>query len=388
MWIEVLNIGKVVISAMTRLNVPPCSAPSLLETSRGRNPHHALTARERNVLAGFKEAAGRTELLRLDLPVPNNNRIYAKCEFQNPTGSHYDRVYPLLLEILLENGFTPDKYGLVETSSGNATPAFVRVCRELGFEAWAVLPRAEELSETRLRLTKNEGASVVHPDPCVDGYGLVGVANRMLRLIRESRGWEKPLWSPNHSAISETLDAMLPLAQEIVDAVERIDYFLGIPGNGTTLCGVGAPLKEAFPEMRIIAAEPRSNPGLFLLKHPEMREKYLRDGTLPDLEPSPLVHEYKIRMPGSGCYGMAERFPHILDSVKLVDSVRQIDDEGREWEKPLHGGKSANELLFEAHGIRVGNTSAASLMAALELAEKVSGKNILLIFYDLKEGRY
>ncbi len=93
-------------------------------------------------------------------------------------------------------------------------------------------------------------------------------------------------------------------------------------------------------------------------------------------------------MPGAGCYGLAEKFPHILASVPLVDGVKQVDDAKGEWEKPLVGGKSANDLLFEAHGIRVGITSAAALMVALEMAERVRGKNFLLVLYDLKEGRY
>jgi len=213
----------------------------------------------------------------------------------------------------------------------------------------------------------------------------------MLRLIRESRTWKKRLWSPNHSIVAETVDAIRPMAVEIVDKLDKIDYFIGIPGNGTTLYGIGAPLKGAFPGMKVVAVEPYSNPGLFLLKYPHMKETYAKRRELPQTEPTPKeenIHDYKIPMPGAGCYGVAEFFPHIKASVALVDAIRQIDDKNKEWEKKVLGGKTVNELLFEAHGINVGITSAASIMVALEIAETVRDKNFVLIFYDRLEGRY
>jgi|GEM_PF-3482428 len=376
---------------MKRIELPLRVAKSLYDYGGRKGKAQAVSSRDQKILNEFKVAAGRTNLLKLDIPVLNGNKIYAKCEFENPTGSHYDRVYPYLIEILLKMGFTQDRFGLVETSSGNATPAFVQLCKALNYDAWAVLPRADELSKTRIAMTAKKGAGIVHPDPRIDGYGLPGIAKRMLRLIRESRTWEKQLWSPNHSIAAETIDAIQPMATEIADKLDKIDYFIGIPGNGTTLYGVGAPLKAAFPETRIIAVEPYSNPGLFLLKYPKLKEIYIKRGELPQTEPTPNeedVHEYKIMMPGAGCYGIAELFPHIRASVNLVDSIRQIDDKNKEWEKSIVGGKTANELLFEGHGIRVGITSAASLMVALEIAEKVRDKNFVLIFYDRLEGRY
>jgi len=54
----------------------------------------------------------------------------------------------------------------------------------------------------------------------------------------------------------------------------------------------------------------------------------------------------------------------------------------------MHAGKSVNDLLLEAHGFKVGSTSAASLMVALEIAERVHDKTIVMIFYDKLEGRY
>jgi len=376
---------------MKCLSPPKRVAGSLLEQCKARNGERRLTEKEMRLLAQYKESAGRTELLKLDLSIPNKNRIYAKCEFQNPTGSHYDRVYPNLIEILLRTNYTPDRFDLVETSSGNATPAFTRLCKELGYNVWAVLPRPEELSKKRINMSSSAGAKVIHADPQLDGYGLPGVAKRMLRLIRESRNWQKPIWSPNHSIVAETVEAIFPVTAETMTGLDTVDYYIGVAGNGTTLYGIGAPLKSLIPRMKVIAIEPHSNPGMFLLKYPHMKEHYECTGELPQLDPTPELNEpkdYIITMPGSGCYGLAEYFPHIIASIDLVDGIRQIDDKNREWEKPIRKEKTANDLLFEAHGIRVGITSAASLMVAFEIASKVYDKNIVIVFYDLVKGRY
>ena len=374
---------------MKRLIPAEKKAPGLCDAGRRREFARELTTEEKFIFDGLMAGIRRTNLLKLDIPVPNGNRIFAKCEFEQLTGSHYDRVYPFLVKILLEGGFTPEKYGLVETSSGNASISFARACNAFGYESWAVLPRSEEISAARIKLTSDEGTHIVHPNPLVDGYGLPGIAKRMLRLIRESRDWKKPLWSPDHSRVHDSIESILSLAQEIADELDSIDFFVGIPGNGTTLYGVGVPLKSAFHGMQVVAVEPYSNPGLFLLMHPEMKNIYMAKGDLPEIAPSPdSIHEYKIRMPGSGCYGLADIFPHIVASVPFVDSIRQIDDKNAEWEKPMHAGKSVNDLLLEAHGFKVGSTSAASLMVALEIAERVHDKTIVMIFYDKLEGRY
>ncbi|WP_016587355.1 pyridoxal-phosphate dependent enzyme, partial [Yersinia pestis] len=43
---------------------------------------------------------GNTELIELKNLSINNNSLFSKCEFNNPTGSHKDRTFLHILNIL------------------------------------------------------------------------------------------------------------------------------------------------------------------------------------------------------------------------------------------------------------------------------------------------
>src|SRR5688572_25094453 len=75
---------------------------------------------------------GNTNLYKIrHIEVPNGNKIFAKEEYQNPTGSHYDRVYPYLLYEAEKRGvISPSTTTIVENSSGNAGASAAWACRE------------------------------------------------------------------------------------------------------------------------------------------------------------------------------------------------------------------------------------------------------------------
>ena len=98
-----------------------------------------------NLLAELKkieEGVGDTELVELsNMDVPNGNRIFAKLEYENPSGNLYDRVYThLLRDQLLSGKIVPGKTHIVQTTSGNAGTAIARIGTKLGFDVTVVLP--------------------------------------------------------------------------------------------------------------------------------------------------------------------------------------------------------------------------------------------------------
>ncbi len=96
----------------------------------------------RQRLKGLCRAVGKTTLFEL-WPgcFPNEVRVFAKAEYTNPTGSHYDRIYSHLFEAHLTK-FLKGRYDmLVEVSSGNAAASFVWFCRQLEFPCAVNLPR-------------------------------------------------------------------------------------------------------------------------------------------------------------------------------------------------------------------------------------------------------
>ncbi len=319
--------------------------------------------------AGNTEA---TDLSNFGLNVPNGNKIIAKLEFQNvPTNSHYDRIYPYLFWCWERTGISPETHDVIETSSGNATPAFANVAKRLGYSAYCVLPN--EISELRRGMSKKEGGIVVVSDPEKDGLGVVGASKRqwkeLVGRIKERKGNPKmkQLMSINHSQVSESLVPMRILVDEVLETmlgriVDCIDCFVGVAGNGTTLYGIGSEMKTVFEDLKIIALEPRQQAALHRIKYPDA--KIREDGEKLT----------EIIMPGSGAQGI--EFPHLEASAELVDRVRLV--EAGEW-------VNAREKFEACSGIALGHTSAASLMVAMEYAQQVENQVIFTIFYDLLE---
>ena len=328
---------------------------------------------EKNRTEQFKKLArrsGNTPLVDVSsygITVPNGNRIIAKFEFQNfPTHSHYDRVYPYLFWCWEQTGIGPHTHEVMETSSGNASPAFANVAKELGYTPYCVVPK--EISERRRSFSEKEGGIVIVSES-EDGFGVPGAANRqkkeLIKRIKErmKKPELKRLVSINHSQVSEALVPMRILVGEVVRAVkEKIDCFVGIAGNGTTLYGIGSELKRIFPEMKVWALEPRKQAGLYQMKYP----------TSPFKENGEELTE--IIMPGSGVKGL--NFPHLNASVEIVDNVRLV--EAGEWAE-------TEETFENASNISLGYTSSASLMAALEYSREVENQTIFTVFYDLLE---
>jgi len=355
-------------------------ATSILET--GKSPLSwkpekglvELSPERKKLFAELKKIPGNTSLVELDLL---NNNLFVKLEYENkPTGSHYDRVYPYLLECLEKISITPDKFVLVENSSGNATPAFGFFAKKLGYETIAFLPA--ELSKVRQKLSIEQCDKVVVADEEKHGWGVFGAANAMKeaivlnKKIRENNPDSKRLYCVNHSQVLESLDAVSSIVNEVAKQLKgKIpDYFLGIAGNGTILYGVGKALKEKFPSIKIIGIESFERPVLHLLKYPGSYEKeFGKPVSIAEMKGKDFF------APGTGALGVD--FPHIHSSVELVEDVILVNRE------------ETKKALKELHekGYEIGHTSAMSFVAAEKLGEKTKGKNILILFYD-QANRY
>lgn len=336
------------------------------------------------ILRAARKAASRTPLVdlgSLGVEVPNNNKIVAKLEMRcspdlpvNPDaqGSHYYRVYPRLIEMLLHHSITPDEYALIEVSSGSVGEALAHLAKMVGFEAHCIFPA--EISEKRRNLTAVHGGIIHLPDQEIDGFGIPAAVNRLKRMLAAKELNGKKLYCPNHAHIMETSQALADIPLEILGQLPSLgatkpDIFICAAGNGSSIYSISAPFRILGAVDRIIAFEYRDNPGFFELKYPGRYEKEI--GSLPDFSPT-RSRVAGMSMPGcSGTYGLD--FPYLRASVGLVDEVRLVGN--TEWEK-------AQQMLREKTGLFVGPTSAASLMISLRIAREVHDKTILVIFYD------
>jgi [CysO sulfur-carrier protein]-thiocarboxylate-dependent cysteine synthase len=205
---------------------------------------------------------GSTPLVELGRLSPPGRRIYAKLEGQNPSGSIKDRIALAMVEAAgLEQG-----QELLEPTSGNTGISLALVSKLKGLRLTCVLP--ENATAERRTLLELYGARIIDSPAEQGSNGAVRVAQEMaardsryVMLFQYANEW-------NPRAHYEGTGA------EIVRELDRVDALVAGLGTGGTLMGTGARLREAWPDVQIVAAEPL--PG-----DPVMGLRSLEDGYVP-----------------------------------------------------------------------------------------------------------
>lgn len=334
---------------------------------------------------------GNTPLLGLN--TPNHSLILIKTESQNPTESHYDRVYIQTLKRLEMEGIIKPGDELYEVTSGSAGISFGWLCSRLGYKANVFVPAS--ISEARKQELRNFG---VHLVEVPEGY--VPEASKeewkqFTGIVRTNRykpekhvtdefsvitgtGSDKRICLINHSEnpiTPRSLEAIGTEISEVLSPGVGIDYFVTILGNGSNTSGITAGLRERFidrkmkrswPYMQIIGVEDWDNPVQFEARYPGEYER--RYGHVPSYKAQ--------KMFGSSAKGTRLRFMdlNLLDDIKLIpDNV---------WQRYMRKYNASREPV---EGI--GASSAAALIVAQQVAQEHPASIVLTVFYD-KGDRY
>ena len=196
------------------------------------------------VASSLLDLIGDTPLVELRQLSPSGRTIYAKLEGQNPTGSTKDRVALAMVEAAqLEPG-----QELLEPTSGNTGISLALVAKLKGLKLTCVMP-ANATAERRA-LLELYGATVIE-SPAEQG------SNGAVRLAQEIAERE-----PRYVMLFQYANEANPRAHyegtgaEIARELARVDAFVAGLGTGGTLMGAGRRLREAFPDVQVVAAEP------------------------------------------------------------------------------------------------------------------------------------
>jgi cysteine synthase B len=211
------------------------------------------------------DLVGNTPLVELRRFAPKPSvRVYAKLEGQNPTGSIKDRIAKAMLHSArLEPGAR-----IIEPTSGNTGISLALICKLRGYRLTCVMP--ENATEERKRLLELYGAEIVY-SPGEEG------SNGAVRLAQEIVERDPSLFMPFQYANEANPRAHYEgTGAEIVAALDRVDVLVAGLGTGGTLMGVGARLRERWPDVVVAAAEPL--PG-----DPVMGLRSLEDGYVPPI---------------------------------------------------------------------------------------------------------
>jgi cysteine synthase A len=186
-------------------------------------------------------------LVRVDSP--DGTTVAAKIESKNPGGSAKDRPALAMVEAAEREGAIEPGDALVEPTSGNTGIGLAVVAAAKGYDLTVVMPASK--SPERRGIMRAYGAEI----ELVEG-DISTAKDRVDELEAEGmhqlRQFENPANPEAHYRTT---------GPEILDQIgdREIDALVAGVGTGGTITGTGRRLREAFPEMEIVAVEPADN---------------------------------------------------------------------------------------------------------------------------------
>lgn len=245
-------------------------------------------------------AYGITETPLVDLSemAPDGIQLYAKAEWQLPTGSLKDRIAASMMAGAKNRGLFGRGTRLLEPSSGNTGIALARIARLESVPLTVLVP--DNVSSERIELLSTFGADVVLT-PGAEGSN--GAVRRAEKLARED-GYT--MLHQYENAGNPDAHA-LTTGPEIIDQLGRLghgrlDAFVATLGTGGTLTGTARTLRPAYPGLQVIAAEPPSGELISGLRS-------MADGYIPPVF-DPLVLDGKLLVRTRDSITMTRRLLH------------------------------------------------------------------------------
>jgi cysteine synthase len=166
---------------------------------------------------------------------------------------------------------------------------------------------------------------------------------------------------------------MTALGKELIDdftqqGLQRVDYYLSALGNGSSLRGVGALLRDQLGS-HLIGVEPIECPTNFVACYPGRFER--------DYRRLPTHSRHHLIGTGAWDYDADRRvdfeFPNTQHMLPQLDDIELVADS--EW-------RAASQELQDEYQQFVGSTSAACFVAARRILARDPGATVLIMFYD------
>lgn len=280
------------------------------------------------------ERIGNTPLLSLpQFPgISPQVEIFAKAEWYNPGGSVKDRAALSMIREGERSGALTRGKTIIDATSGNTGIAYAMIGAALGYRVTLAVPA--NASSERKRLLSAYGATVIYTDPLEGTDGAQLYVKKLVADHPEEYFYPDQYNNPaNWQAHYRTTS--LEIYKQTGNAVT---HFVAGIGTSGTFVGTGRRLKEINPAIRCISFQPDTPlHGLEGLKH-------LQTAMVPGIYDTKLADEH-LEVSTDAAHEMARR-------------------------------------LAKTEGILVGVSSAASMVAALQIAQRLNEGVVVTIFPD------
>ena len=265
-----------------------------------------------------------------------NTNIYVKLEKYNAAGSIKDRAVLGMLQQAIKEEKIKSNTILIEATSGNTGIALAMLGAIYKIPVIIVMP--ETMSLERRKLIQAYGAKLILTS---GEKGMQGSIDEMNRLIADNE---------NYMSLSQFDNPANPMihyqttGKEILQQLPDVEIFVAGIGTGGTFSGIAKRLKEANPDIRCIAGEPKD---------------------------SAIISGYKAgphKIQGIGANFIPKNFnKDLADDVMLISNEDAIEE---------------TKNFVRTTGILVGISSGANIALAKRLAKYYPDKKIVTIAPD------
>jgi cysteine synthase A len=280
---------------------------------------------------------GNTPLIKI------SDKVYAKAELLNPTGSIKDRPASYIINDAEKNGLLKKGDTIIEATSGNMGISFAWLAAERGYNCKIVMP--SNMSEERKQMLRLFGAELIEVDA-----GDFDGAIRLRNELSEKNGWFNcNQFDSELNVLSHRQTTAKEIINQVSDIGETVSAFITGTGTGGTLMGAGLTLKTKFPFMDVVAVEPDESPVM--------------SGGQPGLH---------------GIQGIGDGSKFLVD-LKHVDLIVRIETEE---------AKERARQLSKEMGIFVGISAGANILAAERYVKQTNPEGIVVTFLCDRGERY
>jgi cysteine synthase A len=286
-------------------------------------------------------AIGGTSLVRLRHVVPEGcAEVWAKLEWENPTGSMKDRAALAIVEAAERDGRLAPGGTLVEYTGGSTGTSLAFVCAAKGYVCKIVT--SDAFSQEKRDHMKALGADLV----LVPSEGGLTTKKLILDMIEKARELSEGAFWSDQLNNEDSVAGYFALGEEVWRQTEgRVDAFVHCVGTGASSRGVATRLKEHKPGVSLVVVEPAES------------------AVLSGGEPGP----HKIEGVGIGYQ------PPLYDA-SLVDRVVAV---------PTESAKEMSRRLARDEGLFAGTSSGANVAAAIEVARELGPeKTVVTLMAD------
>ncbi|HTE09075.1 MAG TPA: cysteine synthase family protein [Flavitalea sp.] len=177
--------------------------------------------------------------------------ILAKKEWLQIGGSVKARAAYFIIRDAVETGALSDRTILMDATSGNTGIAYAAIAREMGIQVALCLP--ENASRERKEILQSLDVDIIYTSPLEGTDGSQQVARDLV-----DRHPGKYFYADQYKNENNWKAHYHTTALELLEAVPELTHFVAGMGTTGTFVGTGRRLREARPDVQLIALQPDS----------------------------------------------------------------------------------------------------------------------------------